>query len=105
TVQVLNGLHEVLADGETMDSAVVHVIWQAAKTLQGGLSAETDLQPAILAGVHEQLVAASNLLNPEGKDLSVGLNPVEAVAYVIPADDIPLVEDFIAESAEHIDAA
>jgi two-component system chemotaxis sensor kinase CheA len=105
TVQVLNGLHEVLADGETMDSVVVHVIWQAAKTLQGGLSADADLQPAILAGVHEQLVAASTLLNPAGKELSVGLNPVETITYVIPADDIPLIEDFIAESAEHIDAA
>ncbi len=103
--QVLSGLHELLGHCDGLGSTIIDTVWQAAKNLQACLESGNELNPDTLASIYDQLVLADKLMNPEGVALPDEPVPAVAAAYVIPADDIPLIEDFIAEATEHLDAA
>lgn len=104
---VFDQLTEILADENALEITVMESVWQAARNLQKCMLNKTELDKDMLGVIYEQLVSAATPVLASALVAGDEANPIEpeATAYVIPSDDFELVEDFIAESKEHLDAA
>ncbi|MBN2163961.1 MAG: chemotaxis protein CheA [Pontiellaceae bacterium] len=105
--KLMTGLVELLADGESLDIKTVDIVWQASRKLQGCISAGGELQNQILGEVYQELLKATGKGAEEAESTSADSEEAETAPrdYVIPQDDLPLIEDFITEATEHLEAA
>ncbi len=119
--KLMDALVEMLANAESMDIETMDTVWQASRKLQACLAADGDLPSDILAEIHAKLTGKAPAPKPAEEPPATEAQPAgEAPApetqpseqapekeedYVIPKDDLPLIEDFITEAAEHLEAA
>jgi two-component system, chemotaxis family, sensor kinase CheA len=103
--EILLQLNAFLMDCEGFPYEVVDRIWQAAKKLQGCLNDDKGLQPDQLSAIFEQVAAAADSLREDDPDEAPASTANDVSHYTIPEDDVPLIEDFITESTEHLEAA
>ena len=105
--QILGELNNFLVEaGDEYPPAVVDNIWQGAKKLRKALSSDKEISPDLLGKVFDQLTAASDALSEDEPTENVEADkPPPPEAYVIPSDDVPLIQDFIVEATEHLDAS
>jgi len=105
--QILSELNNFLVEaGDEYPPAVVDNIWQGAKKLRKALSSDSEINPDLLGKIFDKLTAASDALStdkPKENIEDASAPPPEA--YVIPTDDVPLIQDFIVEASEHLDAS
>lgn len=101
---VLDGLQGILVDCDHLEFAVVDNLWQAARRLQNSLEDDRDLDEQVLSGIFEQMVTAADLM---ASDAGGATDEAQGATqdYLIPEEDVSLVEDFIVEANEHLEAA
>ncbi|MBN2686169.1 MAG: chemotaxis protein CheA [Pontiellaceae bacterium] len=108
-VKVMDELVELLSNAEGLDIETIDTVWKASRKLQNCIEND-DLKPAVLADVYLILTGEDDGSSkskpiPPPVLLTTAVDEEEFEEYVIPEDDLPLIEDFISESCEHLEAA
>ena len=101
-----DALSEILADPEGLETMVIEHLWQGCRHLQDCLIDGT-LDDESLTEAYKKIHYALELLSANNKETSneTTQEVEELQDYTIPPDDIELIEDFITEGTEHLEAA
>lgn len=104
--QALTGLNAFIVVSETgYPPEVTDNIWQGARKLKKAIDSPDDIPVDELGAIYEQLITAIDALDDEEEPVVVDESEEEPEVYTIPEDDISLIEDFIIEAGEHLEAS
>lgn len=103
---LFDALSEVLADCEGLGFEIIDPLWQACRDLQQCIE-EDSVDPERLASVQKQLqgIVDASSKKDAGATAADETDSSGAEGYVIPEDDMEIIEDFVVEGTEHLENA
>ena len=106
--KLVNALIELLAaaDSDTFNLENVELVWQSTRRLQKCYAVDGEPDGDELKEIHNLLMGSEGESPAEAEEAPAEPEeePPAPQSYVIPADDFPLIEDFITEASEHLEA-
>ena len=107
--KLVNALIELLAaaDSDTFNLENVELVWQCTRRLQKCYAVDGEPDGDELKEIHNLLMGSEGESPAEAEEAPAEPEeePPAPQSYVIPADDFPLIEDFITEASEHLEPA